>query len=105
MAVESGYLGQDIQLRKGNQDGTTVPVERGHLGGDIWDRTTRTVQLGQDSRTGQLDRTVLTGRPHRQPGQVSLERTEITGLPGHDSGVSSAVANSAWAGQLEQEDS
>jgi hypothetical protein len=45
----------------------------------------------------------LTGRPDRQPGQVSLERTEMTGLPGHDKGVTRAVANAAWAGQLEQD--
>jgi hypothetical protein len=96
MAVERGYLGQGIQIRQGNQDGTTVPVERGHLGHDIWDKTTQTRQLGQDS---------LTGRTDRQPGQVRLDKTEMTGLPRHNSGVRRAVANAAWAGQLEQEDS
>ncbi len=83
--VERGYLGQDIQLRQGNQNGTIVPVETG--------------QLGQDIRV----RTVSIGRPDRQPGLVSLERTEMTGLPGHDSGVRRAVSITAWAGQLEQE--
>jgi hypothetical protein len=71
----------------------------GPLGQDNWDRT---------SGKGQSDRTVSTGWPDRQPGQVSLERTEMTGLPGHDSGVRRAVANVAWAlwaGQLEKEDS
>ncbi len=38
-----------------------LPVERGHLGYDILDKTTRARQLGQDSR----GRTVLTGRPDR----------------------------------------
>jgi hypothetical protein len=35
MAVERGYLVQDIQLRLDNWDGTTMPVERGHLEYDI----------------------------------------------------------------------
>jgi hypothetical protein len=46
---------------------------------------------GQDSR----DRTVSTGRPDRKPEQVSLERTEMKGLPGHDHGTRKAVANVA----------
>ncbi len=45
----------------------------------------------------------MTGRPDRQPGQVSLKRTEMKRLPGHDSGVRRAVANVAWAGQLGQD--
>ncbi len=40
----------------------------------------------------------MTGRPDRQAGEVSLERTEMTGLPGHDSSVRRAVANVAKAG-------
>ncbi len=38
-----------------------------------------------------------------RPGQVSLERTEMTGLSGHDSGVRRAVVKVARAGQLEQD--
>jgi hypothetical protein len=68
---------------------------------DIRDMTSLTGPLGQDS----WDRTVSPGRPERQPRQVSLERTEMTGLPGHNRGARRAVANVAWAGQLEQEDS
>ncbi len=34
-AAERGYLVQDIQLRQGNRDGTTMPVVRGQLGHDI----------------------------------------------------------------------
>jgi hypothetical protein len=54
------------------------------------------------------DKTVGTGHspqlgPTGQPEQVNLERTEMTGLPGHDSGVRSAVNKVAWAGQLEQD--
>jgi hypothetical protein len=63
--------------------------------------TSQTGQLGQDIR----DRTVSKGQPNRQPGQGSLERTEIIGLPEQDGGVRRAVANVAWIGQLEQEDS
>jgi hypothetical protein len=85
-------------------DGTTMAVERGQniwnmtsgtgsLGQDNWDRTSRTGQLGQDS----WDRTALTGRPDGRPGQVSLERTEMTELPGNDSGVWRAVDK--WPGQ------
>jgi hypothetical protein len=33
---------------------------------------------------------------------VSLDRTERTGLPEHDSDIKSAVDNSVWAEQLEQ---
>jgi hypothetical protein len=36
-------------------------------------------------------------------GQVSLERTKVTGLPGHDSGVRRAADKVVWAGQLEQD--
>jgi hypothetical protein len=36
---------------------------------------------------------------------VSLEKTEMTGLPGNDSAVRRAVDKEAWEGQLEQEDS
>jgi hypothetical protein len=72
-----------------------------HLGQEHSDKTAGTGHLGKDSR----DRTVSTGWPDRQPGQVSLERTEMTVLPGHNSGVRRAVANVASAGQLEQEDS
>jgi hypothetical protein len=119
MEVERGYLRQDIQLRQEIGDGTTMPFERGHLEHDIWDRITRLGELGQDIwdrnvRTGHLrqerqDRTVWTGqfwqvRPTGQPGQVSREKTEMTGLPGNDSGVRRAVNKVAWAGKLEQED-
>jgi hypothetical protein len=72
--------------------------ESGPLEQDSWDRTSGTGQLGQDSR----DKTVSVGQPHRQPGQISLERIEMTGLSGPDSGVRRAVANVAWAGNLEQ---
>jgi hypothetical protein len=95
------------QLRQDNQDGTTTAVERGYLGQDIQlrqghsDKTAGTGHPGKDSR----DRAVSTGRPDRQNGQVSLERTKKTVPPGHDSNVRRAVANMAWAGQLEQEDS
>jgi hypothetical protein len=99
-ASERGYLGQGIQLRQGNWDRTIVPIERGHLGQDHSNKTAGTGHLGQDSQ----DSTVSKGWPDRQPGQVSLEKTEMTGLPGHDSDVRRAVANVAWAGQLEQED-
>ncbi len=80
------------------------------MGHDIWDRNTRTGQLGLDirdrtARKDSRDRTVLTSWLDRQPGQVSLEGTEMTELPGYDTGVRRAVANVAWAGQLEQEDS
>ncbi len=34
---------------------------------------------------------------------MSLERTEMTRLPGYDSGVRRAVDMVAWAGQLEQD--
>jgi hypothetical protein len=85
----------DIQLRQGNRDGTTVPVEKGHLGQDHSDRIAGTGQSRQVGPTGSLE----------QPGQVSLERAEMTGLPGHDSDVRRAVANVAQAGQLEQENS
>jgi hypothetical protein len=73
----------------------------GHLGHNILDRTTRKGQLGQDSRDG----TVSTDWPTGQPGQVSLERTEMEGLPGNESGFRRAVDQVAWAGQPEQEDS
>jgi hypothetical protein len=101
------------QIRQDNLDGTTTVVERGYLdrtpsqdratgmeqprqfrehildmtsesgplGQDSWDRTSGTGQSGQDSR----DKTVSAGQPHRQPGQISLERTEMTGLSGPDS--------------------
>jgi hypothetical protein len=78
-----------------------MPVERGHPGHDIWDRNTRTRQLGQDI----WERTIRTGQSQQDSGQVSWERTEMTGLPGHDSGVRRAMVNVAWAGHLEQEDS
>jgi hypothetical protein len=72
-----------------------MPVERGNLGNDLGqdhsDRTGGTGYQRQDSRDG----TVSTGRPDRQPGQVSLERTEMKGLPGHDHGVREAAANVA----------
>jgi hypothetical protein len=88
----TGHLAKTVQ-----RDGTTVPVERGHLEQNIRDRTTLTGPLGQDIQ----DRTVSKGQPDKQPGQLSQERTEMTGLPGHDSGVRRAVAHVAWAGQLE----
>jgi hypothetical protein len=52
-AAERGYLGQDIQLRQGNRDGTTVPVERGN-----WDMTSEMGPLEQDT----WDRTSGTGQ-------------------------------------------
>jgi hypothetical protein len=55
------------------------------------DKTAGTGHLGKDN----WDRTVSTGRPEMQPGQVSLKRTEMTGLPGHNRGVRRAVANVA----------
>jgi hypothetical protein len=60
-----------------------MPVERGHLGQDHLIKTAGTGQSLQAGPTG------------------SLERTEMTGLPGHDSGVRRAVGNAAWTGQLE----
>ncbi len=48
--------GQD-RLRQGNQDGTTVAVERGHLGQDQSDRTACTGEPGKDrddSRTARI---------------------------------------------------
>ncbi len=68
-----------------------MPVERGLLRQDHSDWIAGTGHPGQDSR----DRTVSTDRPDRQPEQVSLERTKMTGLPGHDNGVKRAVANAA----------
>ncbi len=50
--------------------------------------------------TGQSQQVGLTG----SLDAVSLERTEMTGLPGHDSGVMRAMANVAWTYHLEQED-
>jgi hypothetical protein len=55
---------------------------------DTWDRTTQTEQSRQVRPTGSLE----------QPGPVSLERTEMTGLPRHDSDVKRAVANETRAG-------
>jgi hypothetical protein len=37
------------------------------------------------------------------PGWVNLDRTERTGLPGHDSGVKRAVDMGVWAEELEQD--
>jgi hypothetical protein len=54
----TGHPGQQIQLRPHNWDGTTVPVEREHLGHDIWDMTSGTGPLRQDS----WDRTPGTGQ-------------------------------------------
>jgi hypothetical protein len=71
------------QVRQDNRDGTTMLVERGHLGHDIWDRNTQTRHLGRTVVTGQSQQVGLTG----SLDAVSLERTEMTGLPGHDSGV------------------
>ncbi len=58
------------------------------------DKTARTGHPRKDIR----DWTVSTGQPDRQPKQVSLEMTEMTGQPGHDSGVRRAGANVAWQG-------
>ncbi len=38
-----------------------------------------------------------------QPGWVSLDKTERTGLPGHDSGIKRAVDKGVWAEQLEKD--
>ncbi len=62
----------------------------GHPGIDNWDKT---VGTGHSQQLG----------PTGQPEQVNLERTEMTGLLGHGSGVKSAVNKVAWAGQLEQD--
>ncbi len=48
MEVSRVYLRPDIQLRQENGDGTTMPIERGHLEHDIWDRITQTGEPGQD---------------------------------------------------------
>jgi hypothetical protein len=50
----------------------------GHLGQNRSDRTVGTNQSGQIGLTG-------------HPGWVSLDRTERTRLPGHDSGINKAV--------------
>ncbi len=59
-----------------------MPIERGHLEHDIWDRITQTGEPGQD-------RTVRTG----QLGQDSLNRTVLTGRPDR----------SAWTGEPEKD--
>ncbi len=51
------------------------------------DRTARTGQSGQVSLTG-------------HPGWVSLDRTERTGLPGHDRVIKGAVDNGFGAVQF-----
>jgi hypothetical protein len=100
-----------------------VTLERGLPGQDQSDRIAGTGQLGLNSRertagTGQpgqesWDRIVSTGHSRQvgltsQPGQVSLERTEMTELQGHDYSVRRAVEKVAWgraigAGQLGQD--
>ncbi len=68
----------------------------GPLGQDSWERTSGKGQLGQDSLNRSAQEAAWTG----EPGKDRDDRTA-----GHDSGVRRAVANVAWAGQLEQEDS
>ncbi len=71
----------------------------GQLAEDIWDRTPQTEQRDRTAGTGQSRQASLTGHP----GWVSLDRTERTGLPGHDSVIKSAVDKGVWAEQLEQD--
>jgi hypothetical protein len=65
-------------------------VDRGHLGPNHSDGTAGKGQSGQVSLTG-------------HPRWVSLDRTERTGLPGHDSGIKRTVDKGVWAEQLEQD--
>ncbi len=51
------------------------------------------------ARTGQPGQVSLTGHP----GWVSLDRTERTGLPRHDSRIQRAVDKGVWAEKLEKD--
>jgi hypothetical protein len=51
------------------------------------------------ARTGQPGQVSLSGHP----GWVSLDRTERTGLPGHDSHIKRAVDKGVWAEKLEKD--
>ncbi len=112
---QSGWYRQD---RKERTEWPEHDRRTGQLGQDKRDQTTLAGQSWQSSwnmtswtwqwlwqwdwtdRTGQSGQIGLTG----QPGRVHLDRTERTGLPGHDSGIRRAVDKVAWAEQLELDD-
>ncbi len=94
----SRTAGQDRWDRTGGQDrwDRTGGQDRwDRTGGqDRWDRTGGQDSRDRTSRRGQLEQDLLV----RLAILVSLERTEMTGLPGNVSGVRRAVDKVAWAG-------